>query len=42
MRPFWAAFAFYAWVIIYVAAPFVVTAFWLLEPAHRSAAAGAG
>ena len=26
--PFWAAFAFYAWVFIYVAAPFVVTAFW--------------
>ena len=27
--PFWAAFTFYAWVIIYVAAPVVVTAFWL-------------
>ena len=26
--PFWAAFAFYAWVIIYIAAPVVVTAFW--------------
>jgi len=26
--PFWAAFAFYGWVIIYGAAPFVVTAFW--------------
>jgi hypothetical protein len=27
--PFLAAFAFYAWVVIYVASPFVVTAFWL-------------
>lgn len=27
--PFWAAFAFYAWVVIYIAAPVVVTAFWL-------------
>jgi hypothetical protein len=27
--PFWAAFAFYAWVIIYIAAPVVVAAFWL-------------
>jgi hypothetical protein len=27
--PFWAAFAFYAWVVIYVAAPFVVGGFWL-------------
>ena len=27
--PFFAAFAFYAWVFIYVSAPFVVTAFWL-------------
>jgi hypothetical protein len=26
--PFWAAFAFYGWVIVYGAAPFVVTAFW--------------
>ncbi len=26
--PFLAAFAFYAWVIIYVASPFAVTAFW--------------
>ena len=27
--PFWAAFAFYAWVIIYGAAPFVVGGLWL-------------
>ena len=27
--PFFAAFAFYAWVLIYVSAPVVVTAFWL-------------
>jgi hypothetical protein len=27
--PFLAAFAFYAWVVIYIASPFVVTAFWL-------------
>ena len=27
--PFWAAFAFYAWVIVYGAAPFVVGGLWL-------------
>ena len=27
--PFWAAFAFYGWVIVYIAAPFVVGALWL-------------
>jgi hypothetical protein len=26
--PFWAAFAFYAWVFIYIASPVVLTAFW--------------
>lgn len=27
--PFWAAFAFYGWVVVYIAAPFVVGALWL-------------
>lgn len=27
--PFWAAFTFYAWVVIYIAAPFVVGGLWL-------------
>jgi len=27
--PFWAAFAFYGWVIVYIAAPFIVGGLWL-------------
>jgi peptidoglycan/LPS O-acetylase OafA/YrhL len=32
--PFWAAFAFYGWVIVYIAAPFVVGGLWLRN--HRT------